>query len=295
MKDQNSSIPLPKPLVKPMDQKINMLIYGENGVGKTTFAATAQAHPQMADVLFVDIEGGLLSVTDNSDLPQGHLVVAIENSKQLEELYWALVGRHEDTENPYHSVNTVVFDSGTELQTLRLDEVVAEGVQKNREILKKNTKKEKRDYDEVYQEDFGKNARFLGRWFRAFRDLDVNFIVTAYQRTKMKPRRAGQSRDIDPEPESVGPEFSPKVAQHIKGYMDYVWWMYTYEGEPENPADPIPIIRCALLEPQGIYYAKTRGNLAKRLGRTINWSDLSYPALAWIYDSIVSKETEDAA
>jgi len=42
--------------------RMKILVYGPQGAGKTYLAATAQDHPAMRDVLFLSIEGGLMTV-----------------------------------------------------------------------------------------------------------------------------------------------------------------------------------------------------------------------------------------
>lgn len=45
-------------------RKINMMVYGDYGFGKTTFAASADDVPSMRDVLFINIDSGTMSVTN---------------------------------------------------------------------------------------------------------------------------------------------------------------------------------------------------------------------------------------
>lgn len=45
-------------------RKLNMMIYGDYGFGKTTFAGSADDVPSMRDVLFINIDSGTMSVTN---------------------------------------------------------------------------------------------------------------------------------------------------------------------------------------------------------------------------------------
>ena len=48
--------------------RMKILIYGPQGVGKTYLAATAQDHPAMRDVLFLNVEGGLMTIAHRGDI-----------------------------------------------------------------------------------------------------------------------------------------------------------------------------------------------------------------------------------
>lgn len=272
------------------DRKINLLAYGDNGVGKTTFAATAQHHPRMRNVLFANIEGGLLSVEDMAGLPPGIRKVDIKTPADIEELYWGLRNRKTSGDNFYESVETTVIDSGTELQTKGLEFRVGEALEK--EAGKKEAERRHADLDDIHQDDYGRNARATARVFRAFRDLDVNVIITAYPRFRYPPRPKGV-RDWDPMPQECSPDFAPALQRHVKAYMDFVWYMYLQKiDDLNNPLEPVAgeYKRMILTKPAGIYYAKTRGRLADKMGQVIPWEGVHQPILAQVYSALVGEE-----
>lgn len=49
-------------------RRINMMVYGPYGHGKTTFAASAENEPSMQDVLFINAESGTMSLTSHRSL-----------------------------------------------------------------------------------------------------------------------------------------------------------------------------------------------------------------------------------
>src|SRR5690348_6819282 len=93
--------------VVPEAPRIKALIYGESGVGKTTLAATAQDHQNLAPILFANIEGGLLSVAHRKDVH----AVDVGSTEQLYDLYRALRAN----EPPFDAIATVIVDNITEL------------------------------------------------------------------------------------------------------------------------------------------------------------------------------------
>lgn len=88
----------------PTTTKIKALIYGASGVGKTSFAGTAE------NVLFASAEGGLLSIADK--LPN---YVEIKSLQDLKDLYKYLLSTK-------HNFETLVIDSITEInEVIKLD------------------------------------------------------------------------------------------------------------------------------------------------------------------------------
>ena len=77
----------------------NGMIYAPPGAGKTTLFGTAQQHPDMQHVLFIDVEGGLSSVShidgilyervgkDDSGKPNHR------TCEDLERIFWSLVNK----------------------------------------------------------------------------------------------------------------------------------------------------------------------------------------------------------
>src|SRR4051812_4997929 len=85
---------------------LNLLIYGEPGAGKTYLAATAQDSEATSPILFLDVEGGTVTIRRRKDVD----VVKVRSMQQVEEIHNKL---YADTERYY---KTVIIDSLTELQ-----------------------------------------------------------------------------------------------------------------------------------------------------------------------------------
>ena len=79
--------------IRPEDQHLNILVYGYPGAGKTTLAASAQEHPDLADVLFLNIEGGLLSVPARLREKIGQM--DIHSTADIEEAFWQIQRQRE--------------------------------------------------------------------------------------------------------------------------------------------------------------------------------------------------------
>jgi len=234
---------------------VNALFFAKPGAGKTTLAGTAQGHPSMKHILFIDIEGGLSSV-DHID---GILYERVgkdasgkpnyKTCEDLERIFWSLVNKEEG----YKEIQTVVIDSGTELQGMDLQDIVMSHV---------NDPKSRRDNpDLLEQRDYMVNTSRLKRIFRMFRDADFHFIVTALTR---------QIEDDNGVLQEIAPSFTQKLGEAVMGYMDFVWFLYA--DKDGN--------RKLLTQPKGPYRVKTRGKaFAEAIGKSV-----TNPNLAELYE-----------
>ena len=154
---------------------VNMLIYGEPGVGKTILAGSASEIEAMGPVLFIDIEGGTMSLRNK--FPDVDVVRVSSWADML------MVYNDLQSSDKYR---TVVLDSLTEIQKFSMYHIM-------KDLLESDPD---RDPDVPGLREWGKNSEQVRRFVRAFRDLPVNTIFTALAATDKDPKTGEFNKDL---------------------------------------------------------------------------------------------------
>jgi len=210
LNDAIAGLPISKVIEQP--PFFNMMIYGNSGAGKTRLAGSADAVPELRRVLFIDVEGGTLTLR-NTTYNEVE-VVRVRSWQEMEAVYKELM-------LPGHGFNTVVVDSLTELQKLSMDRIMRRLVETGDDESIENV-----DGDLVPQiREWNINIEQTRKVVRKFRDLPVNTIFTALEHSDKNMLRGTTRRK---------PSLSGKVKDEVAAFLDIVGYLYTKERDVDG-------------------------------------------------------------
>lgn len=198
-----------------------IMIYGggkddDLGVGKTTLAATAQDCPQMADVLFADLDGGITSVRSRGDVSGAEL----RKVDEVEKLLWQISQKDASVAN----FKTLVLDGISELQNNDLMQIA-----ENAALNPGRQRSTPRDKDLNELLDFKKSKNRLLRLLRMARDVStntgLNLILTCWAK-RVYPIKPGTNEQDFSQTPTIAPDVSKGVNDTLLGFLDDVWYLY---------------------------------------------------------------------
>lgn len=193
---------------------LNVLLYGPFGAGKTRLAGSAANHPELRDVLFIDIDQGLKTVVH-----QPHLLRAkINKSIDVLDVFKQLQNPNDALKDTVH---TVVIDSVTAWKDDDINQIA------DREYKSPSTKKGRNSVDEIWMSDYKEMTARLTRLIANFRNTDKTLIIIAGEYEEGK--KTDQQGNVSP-PTLIRPAVNPALLNNINHMVDAIWYMRQTDG-----------------------------------------------------------------
>lgn len=176
--------------------------YGRSGSGKTTLAGTFPGK-----VLFLDVrDRGTDSVSDVEDA----YVLPIESWQDFEDAFYFA----QDNSKEYR---TVVIDTVSQLQQMVVEELVGDKVKRSK------GNKMPGDWGTMSKQLWGEVAGKLKQWILNFRDLPVEVVFIAQDRSFDPEEDEDEADALLPE---IGPALSPAVKSHLCASVSIVGYTF---------------------------------------------------------------------
>jgi len=212
---------------------INLLLYGDPGVGKTLFCGTAIDLEETSPVLFLDCEAGTRTLAS----PR-FSAIDVKTVKRIKDM--SLIYNELEKEDYY---KTVIIDSLGELQRLDMNDIMREQF---------NRKPETTDIDVPSVREWGKTQVHIRNIVRAYRDLPCNTLFTCHAKTSVEDESTGYVKFL--------PSLPGKLATEIAGFVDIVGYMYVKAERVVLPdkTQEERFVRKMLFQSNGTYMCKDR-------------------------------------
>jgi hypothetical protein len=271
--------------VQQAQRYLKIFLYAKYGHGKTVLASQAVDVPEdifdMGDVLFINVEGGTQSIMgarnkDGTNVVRNHKRIdfvpeegTLASFEMFDAIHRMLLNycqaRDDDDAERLEKMaerygfpalakrnwRTVIIDSLSELNQISLARAFGENTSDLLSLA---------DSDDT-RRDYGRNRQSMTKILRAFRNLQMNVIVTC-----------GADWDRNMEDKDSRPKYYPRLtgalSQEVQGYWDVVGFLYS-PGRDENASEEEQAVASRLyLQPGKFHDAKNR--LA---GRDVRWVD----------------------
>ena len=232
--------------------KVNGVVWGDFGAGKTPFCGTLEAYEKTSPCLFLDVDHGTLSLNSVNPKPTVFTIKCWSDIGKayglIERKDWVGLAKLVGTDQP-KEYKSAVIDSGTELAMVLLREIVDEddknnGVADQAAYLRTQT-------------------RFSTMW-KAFRDLPITCIMTA----GVKDQKDDVSGII-----RLYPQFSPGLLYDLLRHADFILFM---SANAEKDGDKIKYIRSLQTQPTNRFVCRDRSGLLAPIirGEKLYWGDI---------------------
>lgn len=205
--------------VKDQDPYFNgILVFGRSKVGKTVFAASASAVPQMSPVILIDFEGGSLSLRKTyPEVDQVRVHCIDESDAVYDALY------HTARKDEPGRYKTVIIDSLYEMRQMEMRECMADVVAS---LTPSERASKKRIIEAPSMREFGIVLDRMHEQVKKWRELPNTHVIFTCLAAKYTDEETGKTE--------IRPDLQGKAATQIPGRMDEVYYYYFMREKGEE-------------------------------------------------------------
>jgi hypothetical protein len=186
--------------VEDVENHRSTVIYGLQGTGKTTLAAS---WPKPLLLLDFNDKG-----TDSISDVKGVYVMRVSDIDELEAIYWALAGKKLKDPKTKKPFKTLVFDTVTRMQDMFIEDITDSD--------------EPMSWGTLSRKQFGEVSGGMKKTITDFRDLEMEVVFLAQQ----KVFNIDDDNDHGDLPPEIGPAMMPSVANHLNASVNTIGQTY---------------------------------------------------------------------
>lgn len=227
------------------DKWFKALFYAKHGIGKTELAGTSVDVPEMRDVLYLNVEGGDMTLTDSPRIQNADRIFSIEindfatvtvirdflraycafrdsgNTLEMKRM-WAYISGQD--------VATITDEMVPIFRTVVMDTLTEVDVYSTYQILKIDIDSTKLpdEIDTAGWPEFRRNNEMMKLLIRAYRDLPMHVIFLCSELYKQDEMRKFH----------YYPNLTGQLGGQVQGFVDMVGYLVAGEATEKDPEAP---------------------------------------------------------
>lgn len=194
---------------------LRLMLVGDPNTGKTTVASSCVHHEDMRDVLFIDMDKRMTTLSKVDHLLRIGLGNDHEIGTDLEELMREFGQPRERWDSSLQNVRTIVVDSVSRLKDAALTWAALRDTS-----MKMGRGRSRANEYVATQRDYGMMSSLINRFISVLVQTNCHLVLLCHTRYQYVESEASGM----PVVARIMPDLNPKVKQFVVSYMHHVWY-----------------------------------------------------------------------